>query len=144
MHRTFAYAATLFVAASAVPPPPASAQIAPGDTGAGTQLGMAAENNSGEVGTITLFDRGPSSTLVIIRLASEPLGRQQPARLHRAHDCSLVDPKPAYGLAPVVEGISKTIVTAPATKLLSGNYVANVRSSSQNGRRSVSCGELHQ
>ena len=120
MHRTFAYAATLFAAASAVPPP-AAAQIAPGDTGAGTQLGMAAENNSGEVGTITLFARGPSSTLVVIRLESEPPGRPQPARLHRGHACSRIDPKPAYGLAPVVEGVSKTIVTAPETKLLSGN-----------------------
>jgi hypothetical protein len=144
MHRTFAYAATLFAAASAVPPLPASAQITPGDTGAGTQLGMTAENDSGEVGTITLFERGPSSTLVVIRLASEPPGRQQPALVDRGHDCDRIDPKPAYGLAPVVDGLSKTIVTAPAAKLLSGNYVANVRASSQNARRSVACGELHQ
>jgi hypothetical protein len=119
-------------------------QIAPGDTGAGTKLGLAELNNSGEVGSVTLFGRGPSSTLVVIRLAQEPEGRQQPAHIHRGHSCATLDPKPAYGLAPVINGLSKTLVNAPQDKLLSGNYVVNVHASAQHIGQYVACGELYQ
>ncbi len=118
-------------------------QIGPTDSGAGTKLGLAEQNNSGEVGTVTLFSRGPSNTLVVIRLAQEPAGRQQPAHIHRGHSCAAIDPKPAYGLAPVIDGLSKTLVNAPESKLLSGNYVVNVHASSINMGRYVSCGELY-
>jgi len=122
---------------------PARAQIAPDDSGSGTQLGMAQQNNSGEAGTVTLFRRGDRSTLVILNVSSEPPGRQQPAHVHRGHECSSIDPKPAYALAPLVNGISKTLVQASEDKLLSGNYVVNVHASAQNIAHYVSCGELY-
>jgi hypothetical protein len=121
----------------------ALAQIDPDDTGAGTKLGMAQQNNSGQTGTVTLFRRGPGATLVVVRLVSESHGRQEPAHIHRGRECDSIDPKPAFGLAPVVNGVSRTLVQAPETKLLSGNYVVNVHASSQNMDRYVSCGELH-
>jgi hypothetical protein len=106
----------------------AGAQIAPNDSGAGTQLGLSEENNSGQTGTVTLFRRGSSSTLVVIALTSEPPGKAEPAHIHRGPDCDTLDPVPTYPLAPVINGVSKTLVKAPADKLLSGNYDVNVHS----------------
>jgi hypothetical protein len=122
---------------------PAHGQIAPGDTGAGVQRGVAEQNNSGQVGTVTLFRHGPSATLVILELHSEPPGRSEPAHIHRGKSCATLDPKPTFGLAPVTSGTSRTIVLAPEDKLLSGNYVVNVHSSLTHLEHYVACGELY-
>ena len=119
------------------------AQIDPDDSGLGTKRGMAQQNNSGEAGTVTLFRRGANSTLVVLSVTSVPAGRSQPAHIHRGHACDSLDPKPAFGLAPVVNGVSRTLVKMPEARLLSGNYVVNVHSSAQNLGRYVSCGELY-
>jgi hypothetical protein len=121
----------------------ALAQIAPDDTGAGTRLGLAQENNSGQTGFVTLFRRGPSSTLVVIHLDSELPGRVEAAHIHRGSDCDTLDPVPAYPLAPAINGVSKTLVKAPLDKLLSGNYNVNVHSSAD-PKIYVSCGHLYQ
>lgn len=121
----------------------AIAQIDPDDSGLGTKRGMAAQNNSGQPGTITLFKRGAKTTLVVVNVVGEPAGRSQPAHIHRGHACDTLDPKPAFGLAPVVNGVSRTLVKVPESRLLSGNYVVNVHSSAQNITRYVSCGELY-
>ena len=120
------------------------AQIAPNDTGAGVQLGMLEENNSGQVGSVTLFARG-KTTLVVIDLHSEPAGCHEPAHIHRGKSvtCDDIDPKPAYGLADIVNGHSRTIVQAPIDKLLSGNYSVNAHASAQNLAHYVSCGHLY-
>jgi hypothetical protein len=138
-----AIVAFVICATGALPATADDVLLGPTGSGAGTQRGLAQQNNSGEVGTVTLFRRGPSSTLVVIRVSSEPLGRQQPAHVHRGHDCATLDPKPAYGLAPVINGLSKTIVNEPEDKLLSGNYVVNVHAAADNIARYVSCGELY-
>jgi hypothetical protein len=121
----------------------ALAQIDPDDTGLGTKLGMRELNNSGEVGTVTLFGRSGRTTLVVLHLASEPPGRAQPARINRGPSCSTLDPKPAYELAPAINGLSRTLVHAPAGKLLSGNYVVDVRAAHDRMGLAVSCGELY-
>jgi len=122
---------------------PAVAQIDPDDTGLGTKLGMQQQHNSGEVGTVTLYRRGSASTLVVLQIASEPPGRSQPAHIHRGRSCEASEPKPAYGLAPAINGVSRTLVEAPEAKLLSGNYVVKVDASSGLPGRYVSCGELY-
>ncbi len=137
--RPFALAAAL---ALVVFPALASAQIDPDDSGSGTKRGMAEQNNSGQPGTVTLFSRG-TSTLVVVNLTGESHGHTEPAHIHRGHDCDSLDPKPAFGLAPVVNGVSRTLVKAPESRLLSGNYVVNVHASAQNMKRYVSCGELY-
>jgi len=142
MSRSGVLACALFVTLCCVSA--ATAQIDPDDTGAGTKLGMAEQNNSGEAGTVTLFRHGEAGTLLVIHLESEPPGRPQPAHIHRGHSCDTLDPKPAFGLAPVVNGYSRTIVAAPESKLLSGNYVVNVHWSPQHIEHYVSCGELYQ
>lgn len=137
--RPFALAAAL---ALVVFPALASAQIDPDDSGSGTKRGMAQQNNSGQPGTVTLFSRG-ASTLVVINLTGQSRGYIEPAHIHRGHDCDSLDPKPAFGLAPVVNGVSRTLVKAPESRLISGNYVVNVHASAQNIKRYVSCGELY-
>jgi hypothetical protein len=119
----------------------AFAQLDPDDMGLGTKLGMQEENNSGQVGTVMLFQRG-SRTLVDVRVVDEPRGRREPAHIHRGKDCDSLDPKPAFGLAPVVNGHSRTLVDYPQSRLLSGNYVVNVHSAS-NLAVYVSCGQLY-
>jgi len=137
--RSFALAAATIAFAL---PVVVSAQLDPDDSGAGTKLGMAQQNNSGQPGSVTFFTRG-KNTLVVIALTSESQGRNEPAHIHRGKDCDSLDPKPAFGLAPVVNGVSRTLVKAPESRLLSGNYVVNVHSSPQNMTRYVSCGELY-
>ena len=122
---------------------PALAQIDPSDSGAGTKLGLAQRNNSGQVGTVTLFAHGANATLVVLRLASEPAGRREPAMVHRGRSCDAMNVRPAFALAPVIGGASRTIVELPPSRLLSGNYVVDVRASDTDPSRSVSCGELY-
>jgi Cu/Zn superoxide dismutase len=119
----------------------AVAQISPNDLGFGTKLGIEQQNNSGEVGTVTLFRRGPN-TLVDLQLFGEPPGRSQPAHIHRGSSCDNLDPTPAFGLAPVVNGHSRTLVHYPLARLVSGNYVVNVHASSSNLKHYVACGHL--
>ena len=121
----------------------ALAQIAPDDSGAGTKRGIQELNNSGQVGTVTLFRHGDNKTLVVIELHSVPAGRREPAHIHRGQSCDNIDPKPAFGLAPVVNGISRTIVEYPEDKLLSGNYSVNVHASDTQLSHYVACGHLY-
>jgi hypothetical protein len=122
----------------------AQAQIAPGDTGAGVQLGMLEQNNSGQVGDVTLFPRG-NSTLVVIHVHSEPAGHREPAHIHRGQDtmCADINPKPYIVLADVVNGTSRTLVQMPIARLLSGNYDVNVHISAKDIPHYVSCGHLY-
>ena len=121
----------------------ASAQIDPSDAGLGSQRGIAQQNNSGETGTVTLFARGEKTTLVVVALSEEARGKTQPAHIHRGHSCDALDPKPAFGLAPVVNGVSRTLVKLSKARLLSNNYVVNVHASAQHITRYVACGELY-
>lgn len=118
-HSISALALAAFLAAGI----PVLAQIAPGDTGAGVQRGIQELNYSGQVGTITLFNAG-SRTRVVLDIKGEPEGRVEATHIHRGKGCApgQIDPKPVYPLNNVVNGRSVTIVDAPEAKLLSGNY----------------------
>ena len=120
----------------------ASAQMSPSDSGSGAQLGLQQLNNSGEIGTVTLYPHG-ANTQVVIDLKGEPAGRSQPAHIHRGKDCDSIDPKPTYVLKDVVNGRSSTSVHAPIAKLLSGNYAVNVHLSAKQISHYVSCGALY-
>ncbi|HMD02238.1 MAG TPA: hypothetical protein VKG44_04650 [Candidatus Baltobacteraceae bacterium] len=123
----------------------ALAQVTPGDPGAGTQRGLQEMNNSGEPGTITLFTRNNGAkTLVVVELRGEPHARSQPAHVYRGKACDDISPAPAYSLAPVVNGVSRTLVEVPEAKLLSGNYVVVVHAADNKLDQYVSCGLLYQ
>jgi hypothetical protein len=136
LSTTLALAAALLSAAST----PVLAQSYPGDGGIGTKLGMSAQNNSGEVGTVTLFNRG-AKTLVVINLDGAPHG-PQPAHVHRG-TCDNLNPKPEFPLSNAVNGRSTTLLPVSEARLLSGNYSVNVHQSTTNLGRYVSCGHLY-
>jgi hypothetical protein len=120
----------------------ASAQSYPGDTGAGEQRGVEQLNNSGQVGTVTLFNAG-ANTRVVVELKGTPEARAQSVRFYRGPSCDDLAPKPQYFLNDMKSGTSRSVVKAPEDKLLSGNYNVVVFSSNVAGARSTACGHLY-
>ena len=121
----------------------ASAQT-PGDPGLGTERGIEQVNNSGQVGTVTLFDRGASTSVVVALHGTIP-GRVQSVRLYRGQSCEdLAGGGPAYFLRDLKNGTSTSVVKAAESKLLSGNYNVVVFSTNAAGARAVACGHLYQ
>ena len=118
-------------------------QSFPGDTGTGVERGVEQLNNSGQVGTVTLYERG-TVTRVDLVLHGTADGRAQSARLYRGPSCDDIGTAgPSYFLADVKNGRSVSTVKAPAGKLLSGNYNVVVFSSNAAGARSTACGHLY-
>ena len=121
----------------------ASAQT-PGDPGLGTERGIEQVNNSGQVGTVTLFEGGASTRVVVVLHGTIP-GRVQSVRLYRGPSCDdLGSGGPAYFLNDMKNGASTSTVKATENKLLSGNYNLVVFSSNASGARAVACGHLYQ
>ena len=122
----------------------ASAQSYPGDPGLGVERGIEQVNNSGQVGTVTLFNRG-ATTSVVVDLKGTPEGRVQSVRVYRGPSCEdLGTTGPAYFLNDMKNGRSVSAVKAPESKLLSGNYNVVVFSSNTAGARATACGHLYQ
>jgi hypothetical protein len=132
-----ALAFALFTAAAA------SAQSYPDDPGLGTERGVEQVNNSGQVGTVTLFRRGANSSVVVDLKGTEP-GRAQSVRIYRGKSCEEFTPgPPAYFLNDMRNGRSVSSVKAPEDKLLSGNYNVVVFSSNKAGAPATACGHLY-
>lgn len=137
MRRTVAALAAALLTTAA-----ASAQSYPGDTGAGVERGVQQLNISGQVGTATLFGHG-SSTAIVVRLHGLPPGRFEPAAIYRTRDCAAIPSTPAYPLADVRGGLSRSLVNLSEDKLLSGNYSVVVFASKRAGAVPVACGWLY-
>jgi Cu/Zn superoxide dismutase len=147
-------AATAIVAAFLATALPVLAQMAPGDTGEGVQRGVQQKDQSGQVGTVTLFGGG-SSTRVVLDMHGIPAGRVESAHIHRGKGCDpgQIDPKPVYPLGNVVSGHSSSTVNVSEDKLLSGNYVVIVHAGnmdtmkgmamSKAAEKYMSCGYLY-
>src|ERR1700682_208962 len=121
----------------------ASAQSYPGDSGTGTQLGIEQVSNSGQVGMVTLLDRGPE-TRVLVHLEGAPPGRAQSLRIYRGHSCEdFVPGGPAYFLNDLKNGESRSTVKLPVAKLLSGNYNVVIFSANTAGVPATACGHLY-
>jgi hypothetical protein len=121
----------------------ASAQSYPDDPGAGTERGVEQVNNSGQVGTVTLFRRGAVTRVVVDLKGTEP-GRVQSVRLYRGKSCEEFDPgPPVYFLTDMRNGASNSTVKAAEEKLLSGNYNVVVFSSNAKGAGATACGHLY-
>lgn len=136
MHRTLAA-----LAAALLLPAVASAQSYPGDAGNGTERGVEQLNNSGQVGTVTLYDHG-ATTLVTVSIKGSN-NRTESVRLYRGPACDDIAPKTVQGLSDLKNGESRTTVKMPQSRLLSGNYNVLVFSSTAAGARSVACGHLY-
>ncbi|HEX3550485.1 MAG TPA: hypothetical protein VHT53_08920 [Candidatus Elarobacter sp.] len=121
----------------------ALAQSYPGDPGVGVQRGMEQLNNSGQVGTATLYNAG-AGTRVVVELHGTAPGRTQSVRIYRGPSCDDVGTSgPAYFLSDMRNGRSSSVVKAPESTLLSGNYNVVVFSSAQAGARATACGHLY-
>jgi Cu/Zn superoxide dismutase len=132
------------VAAALLTTAAASAQSYPGDPGVGVERGVEQVNNSGQVGTVTLFGGG-AGTRVVVDLKGTPEGRVQSVRFYRGPSCEdLGTSGPAYYLSDMKNGHASSVVKAPENKLLSGNYNVVVFSSNQAGARATACGHLYQ
>ena len=120
----------------------ASAQIDPTDSGAGDKVGMQQLNNSGQIGSITLFSHG-ATTSVVIALDGVPGGKVQAAAIHRGKDCDTVDPKFTVRLTDLKGGHGRTIVKMPESRLMSDNYSVLVYANTNPNAHAVSCGHLY-
>lgn len=121
----------------------ASAQSYPGDSGAGTQRGLQQLNNSGQVGTVTLFRHGPNTRIVIELHGTSP-GRAQSVRVVRGRSCDELAAAPTYFLADLRNGVSRSAVMSSEDRLLSGNYNVVAFASTRPGAPPTSCGHLDQ
>jgi hypothetical protein len=121
----------------------ASAQSYPDDPGLGTERGVEQVNNSGQVGTVTLFRRGAATRVVVDLKGTDP-SRVQSVRLYRGPSCDdLGTSGPAYFLSDMRNGTSVSTVKAPEEKLVSGNYNLVVFSTNTKGARATACGHLY-
>jgi hypothetical protein len=128
-----ALAAAIVLAATAQSPAPAPARKMP------TQLHLAAQNNSGETGTATLFD-GAKGLIVKLRMSGSDV--DQPAHIHKG-TCDKLDPKPAYPLKSVHDGQSETTVEGVTiAQLQKSPYAINVHKSAKEIPVYVSCGNI--
>ena len=138
MKRTAAALALALLATTA-----ASAQSYPDDPGIGTERGIEQVNNSGQVGTLTLFRRGAVTRVVVDLKGTDP-SRVQSVRIYRGPSCDDIGTSgPAYFLSDMRNGSSVSTVKAPEDKLLSGNYNLVVFSSNAAGARATACGHIY-
>ena len=121
----------------------ASAQSYPDDPGLGTERGIEQVNNSGQVGTLTLFRRGAATSVVVDLKGTDP-SRVQSVRVYRGKSCEEFDPgPPVYFLNDMRNGRSVSSVKAAEDKLLSGNYNVVVFSSNTKGAAATACGHIY-
>lgn len=87
---------------------------------------IASMNGTGESGTATFTPEG-DKTLIVVDLNNAP-SVHQPSHLHDG-TCEDYSPAPAYPLADVVGGKSRTLVNERFERLVSGRYILNVHKS---------------
>lgn len=122
---------------------PALSQIDPSDLDApGLKRGIQQLNASGQVGAITLLERGDSTT-VDLTMHGVPSGKVEDAAIVRLRDCTAARTAvQAYPLAPLRDGRSSTLIAAPIAKLASGNYGVVIRSQVK-PQNLFACGQLY-
>ncbi len=101
---------------------------------------LAAQNGSGEAGTVTLTPVG-DKTRVDIALVGAPDDTPQPAHVH-VGPCAKLDPKPKYPLSSVVDGYSSSTIDVPIAQLTKGDLAVNVHKSANEIPKYVACGDL--
>ena len=102
------------------------------------QLGP--QNNSNEKGSATLTEEG-TKTKVSVNVTGAPAGVPQPLHIHKG-TCAQLDPKPAYGLATLINGKSETTIDVPLASLQGDKFAINGHKSAQDVNTYVFCGEI--
>jgi hypothetical protein len=98
------------------------------------------QNGSGQNGTAVLTDMGDGTTKVTVSV-SNGSATAQPAHIH-AGTCATLDPKPAYPLSNVVNGMSETIVPVDVHDLTGGTFAINLHKSAAEASVYTSCGNI--
>ncbi|MBC5810969.1 MAG: hypothetical protein GIW95_09000 [Candidatus Eremiobacteraeota bacterium] len=119
----------------------AAALLAPQADAAGGQrvFFMAAQNGSGENGSVVLTPLG-DQTRVVINVANAPEAAIQLVHFHIG-PCARLDAKVLYPLRDAVDGSSTTVLKLPIATLLSGGFAVNMH---QMGKPTVytSCADI--
>jgi len=97
-------------------------------------------NNSGQTGTATFIPKG-DSTKVVIELSNVPTGTTQPAHIHRG-SCANLERAARWGLKPVKNGRSVTLVPASLDAILEEKTAINVHKSAIETQIYVACGDI--
>lgn len=100
---------------------------------------LGAMNGSGESGTATFTEQG-DKTLVVVGVSNAPAQRQ-PSHLH-AGSCDDYTPRPAYPLADVVNGTSRTLLPQRFDVIVSGKYILNIHKSYDDIATQAACGAV--
>jgi hypothetical protein len=103
---------------------------------------IGAVGSSAQTGTATLTGTTDGKTQVVIALNGEPAGATEPAHIHPGTCGKGLNPKPVYGLNPVSNGTSTTMVDVPLDKIQTGGFAINVHESAANIANYVACGNI--
>lgn len=101
---------------------------------------LVAVSNSGQTGTATLIPKG-DNTKVVIELSNVPTGTSQPAHIHRG-TCANLERAGRWGLKPVKNGRSVTLVPASLDAILEEKTAINVHKSAIETQIYVACGDI--
>jgi hypothetical protein len=109
--------------------------------GAGYQLGIGGQNNSGQQGFVTLFDRGARTGVVVAVDGAN--GHVERVELMRKKSCDAAGGTEAVRLSDLTKGISRGYVDFKMSDLTSGKFVTVVYASAAPDAKPVACGELY-
>jgi cysteine sulfinate desulfinase/cysteine desulfurase-like protein len=101
---------------------------------------LSEQSGSGQSGTATLAAAGEVSTTVVVELSNAPED-PQPAHIH-AGTCEQLDPTPAYALANVENGRSRTTLPVALDELRNAELVINVHESVAEIATYSACGAI--
>jgi len=105
-----------------------------------TVIQLAEENGSGQTGTATLTGTDDGKIMVMVEL-SNGTSVAQPAHIHKG-TCANLDPKPAYPLTSLTNGVSDTTVDVSMETLMAGEYAINIQKSAAEASVYVACGNI--
>lgn len=103
---------------------------------------LAAQNNSGETGTITITPTADGKGSIVLVETKGQGALPQPVHVHHG-PCALLVATPTYPLKTLEAGKSETTLAAvPVTELTNGQYAINVHKSTTEGNVYVACVDL--
>ncbi len=98
------------------------------------------ENGSGQTGTAIITGTEDGKIMVTIEL-SNGTSVAQPVHIHKG-TCANLDPKPAYPLTSLTNGVSDTMVDVSMETLMTGEYAINAHKSAAEASVYVACGNI--
>ncbi len=93
-----------------------------------------------ESGKAVLTAEG-EKTRVVVMLRGEPRGAVEPVHIHEGV-CGHINPVPKWGLTPLKNGRSVTVVPTSLETLLKGKYAINAHKSAKELGVYVACGNI--